>query len=484
MHTQETARFMDNDYARTRIRVAARHLCRRLKSPLAEREDIEQDLWMVLLEQAGHFDAERATINTYIDRVIRSAVAMRIRHHCSAKETANRRAVSLDALSASPDSNAAGAAARIASDHVTARRGGTADDPIAASDDREAYASALAAMPTDLRGLCERVATQTQSRIASDLRIAKRTIRRKLREARTYFERAGIENSRFLGFQPRAAGISNGVSPCEEPPMPDTSEILAHEPADEYHAKSGEYLSSHLLADFRKCPLLYRRKRDGLATVEDRPAYLVGRAAHTAILEGREAFERTFAVGGPINPRTGMPYGAGTKAWVEWAESQGKETLTSEQASLVANMEASVKAHPIASRLLAEGIAEGVVRAEYIGARCQIRMDWFDPFGAIVDLKTVDSLDYFEVDARRYGYCHQLAFYAGVLQSRIGVVAPAFFIAVEKREPFRCGVWKVAVETLDAARRENEAAIRRLLECQAKNEWPTFYEDQRFFDCL
>jgi len=30
--------------------------------------------------------------------------------------------------------------------------------------------------------------------------------------------------------------------------------VLAAEPADEYHAKAGEYLSSHQLLDFIRCP--------------------------------------------------------------------------------------------------------------------------------------------------------------------------------------------------------------------------------------
>ena len=56
--------------------------------------------------------------------------------------------------------------------------------------------------------------------------------------------------------------------------------FLIREPADVYHAKSRQFLSSHKLADFRRCPLLYRRKQLGLIDDVDRPAYLVGRAAH------------------------------------------------------------------------------------------------------------------------------------------------------------------------------------------------------------
>lgn len=266
----------------------------------------------------------------------------------------------------------------------------------------------------------------------------------------------------------------------EQPP----TEVLIHEPAEVYHAQSGAYLSSHLLADFRRCPQLYFRKRCGLVASEDRPAYLLGRATHSLILEGKEAFQAAFAVGGPINPKTGSPYGPTTKAFSDWAEAQQKDVLTAEQFHLVQQMADSVERHAIARELLSDGVAEGVVRSEYCGVLCQIRMDWFAPHRALCDLKTVDSIDYFEADARRYGYCHQLAFYVAVLRQRIGLQMPAFFIAVEKREPFRSGVWRVANEVLDHATRENEAAIRRLRECDASGQWPTGYEEQRFFDYL
>ena len=236
------------------------------------------------------------------------------------------------------------------------------------------------------------------------------------------------------------------------------------------------------MADFRKSPLLYHRKRCGLIPDEDRPAYLVGRAAHTVILEGLKVFQQTFAVGGPINPKTGQPFGTTTKAWSEWAESHGKRVLTNDQYALVMQMATSVKQHACAQELLEDGVAEGVVRAEYCGTPCQIRIDWLNPQRALCDLKTVDNLEFFEADARRYSYCHQLAFYVAVLAERIGIHMPAYFIAVEKREPYRCGVWRVMGDVLDQARRENEAAIGRLLKCKAEGFWPSGYEDERFFD--
>ena len=43
--------------------------------------------------------------------------------------------------------------------------------------------------------------------------------------------------------------------------------------------------------------------------------------------------------------------------------------------------------------------------------------------------------------------------------------------AVEKKEPYRCGVWQVAEDSLASAQRENEAAIGRLLRCEETGIW-------------
>ncbi|MCZ2098802.1 MAG: PD-(D/E)XK nuclease-like domain-containing protein [Anaerolineae bacterium] len=272
-------------------------------------------------------------------------------------------------------------------------------------------------------------------------------------------------------------------------PSPAVPTFITHEPAEMYHARSGEFLTSHLLADFRKCPLLYHWRRQGLAPREDRPAYLIGRAAHTLILEGRPVFEREYAAGGPINPQTGKPYDKRSKAFAEWAERQGKPVLGVDDVQLVEHLRAGVMAHDGAREILASGVAEGVVRAEYRGVPCQIRLDWFNPdLGlGLVDLKTADSLDWFEADARRFGYAHQLAFYRAVFAAAAGKApldVPVHLIAVEKKEPFRCGLWRVGEDVLATAQKDNEAAIDRLKRCLQAGTWPTGYEQVRAFDWL
>jgi hypothetical protein len=238
------------------------------------------------------------------------------------------------------------------------------------------------------------------------------------------------------------------------------------------------------LADFRKCPQLYYRKKYQRHTQEESPAYLVGRAAHVLILEGLERFREDFAVGGPINKKTGLPFGPSTKAWTQWAETVGKPVLSDSQFETIECMNESVAMHEAAVDLLHYGIAEAVVRAEYCGFPCQIRIDWLDPSPSIVDLKTCDDLTWFEADSRRYGYAYQLAFYRAVLKKALGIYVPVHLIAVEKKEPYRCGVWQLSSEVLNLAQKENEQAIDRLHACTANDSWPTGYEETRVFDFL
>ncbi|MCG3128288.1 MAG: hypothetical protein CHACPFDD_03166 [Phycisphaerae bacterium] len=261
---------------------------------------------------------------------------------------------------------------------------------------------------------------------------------------------------------------------------------LIREPADVYHAKSKDFLTAHGLAEFRRCPLLYRKKELGLVPERDTTAYLIGRAAHMLILEGRERYQREFAVGGPINPKTGQPFGSQTKAFAEWAEKQNRPVLSDAHAALVEQMAASVSGHIFARELFAEGVAEGVVRGAYAQFQCQARIDWINPIEGrgIVDLKTADELDSFEMAMRAFGYLHQVAFYRALVAVVAGHVLPVHIVAVEKREPFRCGVWQVAPAVLDEASRQNEEAMHELRRCRSSGAWFTRFESLRVIDRL
>jgi len=260
--------------------------------------------------------------------------------------------------------------------------------------------------------------------------------------------------------------------------------VLATEGSEEYHAMAGVHLSSHQLLDFMACPWLYRKKQLGLIEDTDTPAMLLGRATHTRILEGSDTYKTSYAFGGPINPSTQKPFGANTKKFAEWVEAQGKPVLSNDQSELIEKMASGVAMNSEAIDLLLYGRAEGVVRTQYCGTPSQIRIDWTHPHRGIVDLKTTADLTWFENDAKRRRYHNQLAFYQAVMAEVIGEYAPVYLIGVEKIEPYRCGVWSISDQTLEIARRENEAAIRRLMHCHESDHWPTKFEDVRLLEIV
>ncbi len=259
-------------------------------------------------------------------------------------------------------------------------------------------------------------------------------------------------------------------------------DFIIVEPSEEYHAKRKDYLSSHALTDFRKCPELFHKKEAGLIVDEDRPAYVIGRAAHCLILEGQETFNSQYKVGEPINEKAGKPYGKNTLAYQDWLAAQDKEVISPADYGFISILRTSATLHYEAAKLLENGIPEGVVRANYCGVPCQIRMDYFNPDSGIVDLKTCDDLTWFEADARRYGYINQAGFYRAVLREASKIKYPVHIVAIEKKEPFRCGVWHITDTALEFAELENSAAIKRLKNCRDENIWPTGYEEIRILD--
>jgi hypothetical protein len=111
------------------------------------------------------------------------------------------------------------------------------------------------------------------------------------------------------------------------------------------------YLTSHQLTDFVRCPKLYFLKKTGAWTADPNKAsaeLILGSAAHKLILEGRHEFDKCYAVGAPINERTGKEYGRETQAFAKWAEEQRSdkgsavEFITTEQWYIISSMANSV----------------------------------------------------------------------------------------------------------------------------------------------
>lgn len=262
-------------------------------------------------------------------------------------------------------------------------------------------------------------------------------------------------------------------------------------PADEYHAatKANEYTTSHRLNLFRKCPALYRKHITGEIVEGDTAAFQTGRAVHCLVVEGADRFDAEYTVAdGPLNPKTGRPYGRETQKFREWAEVQARPVIGTEDYALMRKLAEAVHLHPVAADILSAGFAEGTVRALWDGEPVQARLDWFDPKrGIVADLKTCADVDRFPFDVRDFGYVTQLAFYKRVLElaGYCGPTLRAYLVAVEKKEPYRVAVAELCHMTLEDGNTAevskygvgNDLVMRELLACRARDEWPTRYEN-------
>ena len=82
-------------YAMTFIQRKAQQLVGKYGVRPYDRPDIEQELYLDLLERLDKFDSEKATLNTFIQRVVENKIADLIRNRCYDKTMAERATVSL-----------------------------------------------------------------------------------------------------------------------------------------------------------------------------------------------------------------------------------------------------------------------------------------------------------------------------------------------------------------------------------------------------
>ena len=249
----------------------------------------------------------------------------------------------------------------------------------------------------------------------------------------------------------------------------------------EYEAARGSYMSSHLLELFRSSPRLCQWKLAGLLPSVDSPAYSFGRAVHTYLLEGPEVFGARYKVGdGPINEKTGKPFGKDSQKYADWykeATKDGAEVIDSASLEVLQGMRDSLAETPDALEEFRSGEPEVTVRGFLAhGIECQSRLDWFDadgPVQRIVDLKTTENLDRFHRDFFSFGYDRQLAFYAMMIRAAYGRLPRVSVVAIEKRQPYRVGCWLITEETLETAKADVETSLRHFAALKEVSEpWP------------
>ena len=259
---------------------------------------------------------------------------------------------------------------------------------------------------------------------------------------------------------------------------------MNNESIQAYHANTA--ISHSKLECYRRRPALYFKKyvTKTLAQPEESTAFRIGSAVHCAVLE-----EKEFALRYVQKPEIERRSKEGKAAYAEFeAQHVGKTLLDADELAQVVAMREAIAAHPLASQLLGDGLAETTWRKEQPNAlgALQCRTDWFSSLGCelsdgkpyALDIKTVESLDSdafrnFERAAFNYGYHRQAGFYLPLINEIFQwSVAKMYYVAVEKCEPYGVAVYTLSDEAVAKGQDENIADLVRLKRSLETGDWP------------
>jgi RNA polymerase sigma-70 factor (ECF subfamily) len=175
------------------IRRKARRLARRRGSTHQDREDIEQDLVLDLLERLPAFDPDKADRDVFVRMVVSHAVADLLRR-TRARKRDDRSVASLGAPLADEGDGPPDLAAAVGRPERDARLGRRPRDDAEQAQLALDLAEVVARLPPALRDLAERLKTRSVSEVARDLGIPRTTLRDRLRVIGGRLERAGLRD--------------------------------------------------------------------------------------------------------------------------------------------------------------------------------------------------------------------------------------------------------------------------------------------------
>ena len=179
-------------YAAKIIRWKARQLAGRAGFSEADREDLEQEMVLDLLQRLPQYDPKRAQRNTFMARVVEHKAASLIRFKRAAKRDARREACSLDEDVRDGEGRTVERRQTVDQDEYLRRIGSSPRPAGERQDLRLDVDRAMQRLPEGLRRLLELLGTGTVAEVSQATGIPRSTIYDALKKARAAFERAGL----------------------------------------------------------------------------------------------------------------------------------------------------------------------------------------------------------------------------------------------------------------------------------------------------
>lgn len=184
----------DLDYASKVVKIKARQMIRRTGFNKSHREDLERELLLDLLQRLPHFDPERASRKTYIDRVVNHMVAKIIRARLREKRDFRLNECSLNEMVVDGDGVTVERAETIDQDEPLIRLGTTRASEMDRSDLAMDLEAVIEKFPPEWREVLERLKSQSIRQIAAEMGMPKSTLWNTIETIRLRMAEEGLED--------------------------------------------------------------------------------------------------------------------------------------------------------------------------------------------------------------------------------------------------------------------------------------------------
>jgi RNA polymerase sigma factor (sigma-70 family) len=174
------------------IRRKAREVVRCAGFSPSDRQDIEQELTLVLLRRLGQFNHRVAHYNAFVTTVVERYVATILEHRSAHMRTHQRDGGSLNVLVDDGDGCQIELSATIPSTQHALRTGCHPRSALEQSDLQRDVRDVMATLTPRQRAICELQKTESISEVARSLNISRNTFYHELFAIREQFEAAGL----------------------------------------------------------------------------------------------------------------------------------------------------------------------------------------------------------------------------------------------------------------------------------------------------
>lgn len=208
----------------------------------------------------------------------------------------------------------------------------------------------------------------------------------------------------------------------------------------------------------------------------------LGTAAHTLLFEPAN-FK---PIQPPINPKTGNPFGMGTKAWEEYAAANpGALIMSDDEVRVCREQVSALKSHATLGPPLIDDAGINEVTLVWVDEEttvlCKARLDRYVAGFGTIDLKTVDVSigsdgEGFARQAINLSYHSAQAFYQRGMKA-CGLKDTSFvFGVVESAAPFGIKVYELGDATLRCGEVLVSEWMGKLAKCLRTGEWPGYHD--------